>query len=197
MKKLVPLALLGCLGLGAAVHRLTRHEGGAPGPGGQETATACTFAPGTTLSYALQVTTEGKVDPAATGGPLPAGVRIEAPGTAPGPAGQAPTSARKAVHGTKVFLDLRSLSGGRSGNVLLARLRELDRETAAITGELDPPFLLRVDGTCNITGFARLDTARVAAARTQQALAHELQWTMPQAASGTGTGSNNLGAFVA
>ena len=35
------------------------------------------------------------------------------------------------------------------------------------------------------------------AARTQQALAYELQWTMPPGASDTGAGSNSLGAFVA
>jgi hypothetical protein len=202
MKKLVPLAVLGCLGLGAAVHRLARHDAGAPAPSGEEETTArpapaCAFAPGTSMSYDLRITTEGKLDPGATGGGLPADVRIGGPAGATGAAAQGSVGVQKTAHATRVVLDLQSLAGVPGDNVLLARLRDLDRETAAITGELEPPFLLRVDRACTITGFGRLDTTRVPAARTQQALAHELQWTMPRGTSQAGSGSNNLGAFVA
>jgi hypothetical protein len=191
------LGALGCLALAAGIHRDVRRPeppAGATGPAPPGATPSCSFAAGTTMSYALRVTSEGRLDPAA-GGTLPPDLRVS------GPAGAGLSSdlaGRAITHDTRVFLDLQSLSGAPAGeNVLLARLRELDPATAAIAGALDEPFLLKVDPACRISGFARLDSASVPAARTQQALAHELQWTMPQGRSERAVGSNNLGTFTA
>jgi hypothetical protein len=185
MTKRALLLAAGGLGIAAVGVRVARRPAIAPTATAESTAApiagpqrTCAFVAGTTMSYSLQVSTEGKV--------------------ATDPAGDVvAVDDQPQVHVTSGFVDLQSLAASGGDNVLLARLRGLDKETSTVAGDLSTPFLLKVDPACTITGFARLDGARMLAARTQQALAHELQWTLPRGSAQSATGENSLGAFVA
>ena len=182
MKKLVPLLVLGCLGLGAAVHRLAGHDAGAPGAGGSA---AAPRRPAPSPRGPPSVTPCGSRPRERSIPPPPAARCRRAFASRGGSAGEAQAHRRPEGGPRHQGLPGPPESVRRSG-----RQRPAGAAAGAGPGdrrdhgELDSPFLLRVDRACNITGFARLDSARVAAARTQQALAHELQWTMPPGASG-------------
>lgn len=208
MTKRALLLLGGCLGVAAVGYRSGKHpalppadDTGTATSASAASSHACAFPTGTTMSYALRVSTEGKLATGEPGDSSSPDLQIMA-GLGGGAPGGLTGGDQAQVHTTAVQLDLKALPAGEHGgaagsNVLLARLRDLDNVTAGMTGDLSPPFLLRVDAACTITDFARLDSAPVAAARTQQALAHELQWTMPQGRAQIGAGANSLGAFVA
>jgi hypothetical protein len=146
---------------------------------------ACVFTPGTELAYELAIDTDITIDPARLN--LPPGAVLN------GPPPKRTTRATLALRAT----DLAPPAGSAAGAVLLARLIDVDPQTIQDAGDLSPSFLLEVLPTCKIDGFARLNTTAPLPARTQQALAHELQWQLPAGPRIQATGSNSFGKFEA
>jgi hypothetical protein len=141
----------------------------------------CRFAPGQTLSYAVVEKTDLQVDLARLN--LPPGAQLKGP-----PPSRTIT----------VTLDLKALPGTPGPDaILLARYSKVDAQTTADAGTLTAPFLLRVNPACKITGYARQDTTAEKIARTQQAIAFELQWTWPHDGHGEADGENTVGRFRA
>lgn len=140
----------------------------------------CQLQSGQTLAYALDIRTQAELHPERLN--LPPGARLEGP----------PPS-----RATTATLDLKVLRAEASGAVLLARFGQVDPGTVREVGALDAPFLLRVNDCCKVSGFARLDTTGSIPARTQQALAHELQWTWPAEPTATDEGETAFGRYRA
>jgi hypothetical protein len=144
----------------------------------------CRFRLGETLGYALDIDANAQVHPQLAG--LGAG------------AGSAPVSVRKQV---RAELQLEALSSDAGqGAVLLASYRHANVGAGAGVGaaELATPFLIRVDPSCHLSGFARFEKTPAAAARTQQALVHELTWRWPQRGQAVEEpDQNGVGAYVA
>jgi hypothetical protein len=155
-------------------------EPSAPEPSGPRAA-GCRFTTGQRLAYSLDVST--KVQIRTDRFDLPAGARIDGPGP---------------DRSTQAHLDLKVLSAELAGGaVLLARYGYVDPHTVAEVGALDGPFLLKVSDRCKIEGYARLDTTGTGSARTQQALAHELQWFWPTSGQGSDEGETAFGRYQA
>jgi hypothetical protein len=143
-------------------------------------APGCHFAKGQRLAYTIDVQTRVQVHPDRLN--LPAGARIDGP-----------TDRSSQAH-----LDLKVLSAEAAGGaVLLARYGFVDTRTVAEAGALDGPFLLKVSNRCKIEGYARLDSTGTDSARTQQALAHELQWYWPETGQGIDEGETAFGRYQA
>lgn len=141
----------------------------------------CTFFPGQELSYAIAETTDMRLDPARLN--LPPGAQLN---------GVPPSRT------VEVTMDLKVLpSDGRPGAILLGRYSKVDEKTLADAGVITAPFLVRVDSTCKLVGFARQDTTADKIARTQQAIAIELQWRWPRDSQVDDDGENTLGRFRA
>jgi hypothetical protein len=140
----------------------------------------CRFRTGETLGYAVDIRTDATVDPQRAG-----------LGAAPG---TAPMAVNRAVH-TDLQLEALTVDPVR-GAVLLAAYRNLKGDRDAVP--LAQPFLLRVDPSCHVAGYARFQKTAQTYGRTQQAIAHELLWRWPQ---GGGTveepDQNAVGAYVA
>lgn len=140
----------------------------------------CRFQIGETLGYALDIDAKAKVNPQLAG--LGAG------------GGSAPVDVRKQV---RAELQLKTLStDATQGAVLLAAYRHMN--VGADAAELAPPFLIRVDPACHLSGFARFEKTQAAHARTQQAIVHELAWRWPQGGQTIEEpDQNGVGAYVA
>ncbi|MDX2019360.1 MAG: hypothetical protein SF187_03900 [Deltaproteobacteria bacterium] len=143
--------------------------------------TACVFDTGVQWAYDINITTDIKL--ATKNATLPSGVQVNAP------------APRRSTH---AVLSLRALANeGDDGTVLLGRLSDVDSETVAQAGDLSAPFLLRVSASCKLEQFARLDTTEIPLARTQQAIAYELQFTVPAGQRTLTNGESSFGAFSA
>jgi hypothetical protein len=149
-----------------------------PGIGGERH--GCRFQVGETLGYSIVVRTDATVDPQRAG--LGAG------------RGNGPVEVHKAV---RTDLQLKALTvDADKGAVLLAAYRNLQGDTEA--PNLAAPFLLRVDPTCRLAGYARFEKTPSAFGRTQQAIAHELAWRWTEGdATVEEPGENGIGAYVA
>ena len=146
---------------------------------------ACVFIPGTELAYDLSITTDVQIDIARLN--LPPGAVINGP---------PPRRATAATLALRVLAPADDDQASR-GAVLLARFATIDAQTTQDAGDLTPPFVLRVAPSCQIVDFGRLDTTGPAEGRTQQALAHELQWMLPAGPRALANGSNSFGKFRA
>ncbi|MFO0676304.1 MAG: hypothetical protein U0169_07210 [Polyangiaceae bacterium] len=138
----------------------------------------CSFRDGDVLAFALEV--EGK----AVLRPDRIGVRGDVP---------APST-----HRTSAKLHVKALGNTDSqGTVLVARWSDL--VLPDVEGDVGDPFLLRVGTTCALTGYARLATTGLAAARASQSLAHELDFTRPSSEAGAGEveADNGVGRYRA
>jgi len=131
-------------------------------------APGCTFAVDQTLTYALTASVEARMGTTGkAGGELP-NVKRDASST----------------------LDLRVLAADEHGAVLAARYRDVD----ATLGEMAEPFLVRIAPDCELAGFARLATTKIASARAAQAMTANLVFAFgPDKAEG----ANDYGAFRA
>lgn len=157
----------------------TAEEAGLSGSGHGRS--GCTFFPGQELSYQVAETTDLRLDPARLN--LPPGAQLS---------GMPPSRS------IEVTMDLKALpSDGRPGAILLGRYSKVDEKTAADAGVITAPFLVRVDSSCKLVGFARQDTTADKIARTQQAIAIELQWRWPRDGQVEDNGENTLGRFRA
>ena len=139
----------------------------------------CRLVVGDTASWEIDEKSTFKLDPALFGGNSTANVPDS-------------SLAFHAVLDVEVLRD-----EGPDGAVLLGRLRDVDAETLARSGDLSTPFLLRVGRDCSVDAFARHTSAGLTPARAQQAALHELWWKQPKTRKEDVRGINGAGAFTA
>jgi hypothetical protein len=132
-------------------------------------ASGCQLTAGQSFAYNIDIRTMTEVHPERMN--LPPGSRVD---------GVAPARATFANLDLRVLREVAAEGTNGPGAIVLGRFADVDPGTTTEVGAIDAPFLLRISDRCKITGYARLATTPALPARTQQALAHELQWLWPQ-----------------
>lgn len=91
--------------------------------------------------------------------------------------GERPTRTLEVAQRSRVRMHVETLEPTNGGHaVLLAQFASIESNTIAEARRLMRPFLLRIDESCHIAGFARLDEVTRGDARMQQALIAELDF---------------------
>ena len=140
----------------------------------------CEFGRGDAVSLAVIIDTQAQIRPSVLG------------------LSEANSAVDMSSH-TRFNLDAKALAVTEDhGAIVLAKFRDIQSDSLDQLDALGHPFLVLIERDCGISKFARLDVAPLAAARSQQALVHELHFKWHDDASPVeSAGHNGIGSYLA
>lgn len=146
----------------------------------------CRFEVGQRMAYTLSAEDEARFEPAAFG-LAPTGAGAATPGDA--------TAVMR--NEAKGALELEVLESSEERAVLLGRFVGLESSLVQRDDRLAAPFLVRVEESCALDGFAYAEDTPLPYARIQQALLYDLSWALPEGSESSFEGADTMGQYRA